>query len=118
MQKTPPRYVPTLTQVIAPQGEVQLLSSQASKPKSGLPPNIDLLANELRDQLLEATHQYLNRELERRIREIASQIALEHAHKIFEELQSQLESTINRVVDEAVIHAILQVAKEPVTHPP
>ncbi len=118
MNKTPPRYVPTLTQVIAPQGVVQLLSSQASEPKVSLPPNIDLLANELRDQLIEATHQYLNQELERRVREIASQIALEHAHKIFEELQPELEATIYRVVEEAVVHAVLEVAKQPITHAP
>jgi flagellar biosynthesis/type III secretory pathway protein FliH len=122
MQKTPPRYVPTLTQVIAPQSIAQAQVPVSVSPAVHQPvspqPNMDHLAQQLRDQMIEAAHEYINQEMERRIREVASQIALEHAHKIFEELQPELESTIARVVEEAVVHAVMQAAKEPITHAP
>jgi hypothetical protein len=118
MQKTPPRYVPTLTQVIPPESLVQAAVSQAVHQAVSAPPNVDYLAQQLRDQLIEAAHYYINQEMERRIREVASQVVLEHAHKIFEELQLELESTISRVVDEALIHAVMQAAKEPITYAP
>jgi flagellar biosynthesis/type III secretory pathway protein FliH len=118
MQKTPPRYVPTLTQVIAPQNLALAPVSQAPHQPAIAALNMDHLAQQLRDQMIEAAHEYINQEMERRIREVASQIALEHAHKIFEELQPELESTITRVVEEAVVHAVMQAAKEPITHAP
>jgi hypothetical protein len=76
-----------------------------------MPPQV---AQQLRQQLLTQTRQYIDIQLQRRIRETVSQLALAHAHKMFEELQPQLEATINQVVDEAVKHALAHVA----THAP
>lgn len=131
MQKTPPRYVPTLTQVIpasqrqavaastsvshvpdaAQQDAVQglgLNSALNSSLSSAL--SAEQIAQQLRQQLLVRTRQYIDIELQRRIRETVSLLALEHAHKLFEELQPQLESTVRQVVEEALAQAIAHAA--------
>lgn len=110
MQKTPPRFVPTLTQVIpanqrqtavAP-GAVNAHMAAASQQL----PSSEQIAQQLRQQLLVRTRQYIDIELQRRIRETVSQLALEHAHKLYEELQPQLEFTVSQVVEEAVAQAV------------
>jgi hypothetical protein len=122
-QKTPPRYVPTLTQVVANEARSAPASVQTPAPTAfvarttpafGSPAMPTQAAQQLRQQLLTQTRQYIDIQLQRRIRETVSQLALEHAHKMFEELQPQLEATINQVVDEAVKHALAHAA----THAP
>ncbi len=115
IQKSPPRYVPTLTQVVAtkPPGPAPanaLLQSASSVPSETKQLTADDLAQLLRQQLLVRTRQYIDIELQRRIREAVSQLALAHAQKLFEELQPQLESTICQVVDEAVAQAVAHAA--------
>jgi hypothetical protein len=73
---------------------------------SAAQPTADDIAQQLRQQLLVRTRQYMDIELQRRIRETVSQLALEHAHKLFEEIQPQLEATITQVVEEAVQQAV------------
>ena len=127
MQKTPPRYVPTLTQVI-PASQRQAVAASISV--SHLPDaaqqdavqglgltsalnsalSAEQIAQQLRQQLLVRTRQYIDIELQRRIRETVSLLALEHAHKLFEELQPQLESTVRQVVEEALAQAIAHAA--------
>ncbi len=127
MQKTPPRYVPTLTQVI-PASQRQAVATSTSMSHApdaaqqdavqGLGLNLTLssalsaeqIAQQLRQQLLVRTRQYIDIELQRRIRETVSLLALEHAHKLFEELQPQLESTVRQVVEEALAQAIAHAA--------
>ncbi len=137
MQKAPPRYVPTLTQVVvaAPANTLaqatagtsmasqqsapddaslasQLLA-QAVKPVTISSADAQDLAQQLRQILLVRTRQYIDIELQRRIRETVAQLALEHAHKLFEEMQPQLEATIAQVIQEAVQQAVMHA----VTHP-
>ncbi len=106
MQKSPPRYVPTLTQVVtSPTGSLPS-SAVPATPSTLTSPTADDLAQQLRQQLLVRTRQYIDVELQRRLRETVSQLALVHAHKLFEELRPQLEATITQVVDEAVRQAL------------
>jgi hypothetical protein len=115
MQKTPPRFVPTLTQVI-PKPPRQTVAAAAIAPAPSIntvqnpQPSPEQIAQQLRQQLLVRTRQYMDIELQRRIRETVSQLALEHAHKLFEELQPHLESTIRAVIDEAVAQAVAHAA--------
>lgn len=110
MQKTPPRYVPTLTQVVTEQPTSRGTASgsvSAVNPSSSVSPlPTHELAQQLRQQLLTRTRQYIDIQLQRRVREAVSQLALAHAHKLLEALQPQLEATITQVVEEAVQHAI------------
>jgi hypothetical protein len=120
MQKSPPRFVPTLTQVVqAKPGSPAATTSVAASattiegdPQQALS-HVDL-AQQLRQQLLTRSRQYIDIELQKRIREAVSQLALEHAHKLFEELQPQLEATISQVIDEAIAQALAHAA----THAP
>lgn len=127
MQKSPPRYVPTLTQVVAAKSAsaAQTVAiadaAEPSQASAALPMSsatADDIAQQLRQQLLVRTRQYMDIELQRRIRETVSQLALEHAYKLFEEIQPQLEATITQVVDEAVQQAIAHAAKHPVSNAP
>lgn len=114
MQKTPPRYVPTLTQVISAderQAANAALAASLTTPSDAMPSEVEpvsaeQIAQQLRQQLLVRTRQYMDIELQRRIRETVSQLALECAHKLFEELQPQLEASITQVVDEALAQAV------------
>ncbi len=114
MQKSPPRYVPTLTQVVAQALPARPATSFSDESRgqttAAASPTADDIAQQLRQQLLVRTRQYIDIELQRRIRETVSQLALEYAHKLYEEIQPQLESTITQVVDEAVQQAVAHAA--------
>jgi hypothetical protein len=115
MQKTPPRYVPTLTQVIDAKAAPLPTATQAPTAQTrAAAPDATELAQQLRQQLLLRSRQYIDIELQKRIREAVSQLALEHAHKLFEELQPQLETTVSQVIDEAIAQALAHA----VTHAP
>jgi hypothetical protein len=118
MQRTPPRFVPTLTQVI-PATQRQAAGAVASVAPATVVavssvPSAEQISQQLRQQLLVRSRQYIDIELQRRIRATVSQLALEHAHKLFEELQPQLELAIGQVVEEAVAQAVAHAA----THAP
>jgi hypothetical protein len=121
MQKTPPRFVPTLTQVIPPE-ERKAVSAVASVASANTPEiapaSVEQVSKQLRQQLLVRTRQYIDIELQRRIRETVSQLALEHAHKLYEELQPELESTVRQVVEEAVAQAIAHASTHSGTNAP
>jgi hypothetical protein len=122
MQKSPPRYVPTLTQVLAsetvgdtvPPSTADLTADSDAALK--VLPSAEVIAQQLRQQLLVRTRQYMDIELQRRIRETVSQLALEYAYKLYEEIQPQLQSTIIQVVDEAVQQAVAHAANHTPTH--
>jgi hypothetical protein len=108
MQKTPPRFVPTLTQVVpeALRPKVAISEKANAPPDNSVEPNVEHISQQLRQQLLVRSRQYIDIELQRRIRETVSQLALEHAHKLYEELQPQLEATIRQVIDDAIAQAV------------
>jgi hypothetical protein len=112
MQKTPPRYVPTLTQVVplGADSAAAITSSAAAgvMAEPGFSPAD--VSEKMRQQLLARTKQYIDAELQKRLRETVAQLALEHSHKLFEELQPQIEATIAQVVDEAVAQAMARAA--------
>ena len=127
-QKSPPRYVPTLTQVVGNQAPASVSDDVATRgklPSSNegqapqamsasaviMPATVSSIATQqLRQQLLVQTRQYMDLQLQKRTREIVSQLALKHAHKLFEELQPQIEATIQQVIDDAVKHAVAHAA--------
>lgn len=114
----PPRYVPTLTQVISAPlaGQVAIPAAAANQPSktnepthlaaNSVVPDPQAIADQLRQQILRQTRQNLNLQLERRVREMVAQLALEHAHRLYEELQVQIEANITQWVHEAVQDAL------------
>jgi ATP-dependent Clp protease adapter protein ClpS len=114
MPQTPPRFVPTLTQVVPPPTK-SMTSTQAPSlgaPARATPVQVELMALQLRQKLLTQARQHIDLQLQKRIRETISQLALEHAHKLFEELHPQLEAIVVAVVDDAMRQAVAKVSTQ------
>jgi hypothetical protein len=110
MQKQPPKYVPTLTQVIPP---AELAAKVASLPTPALALDAvqqQELADQLRRQLVAAAQKYIDVQLERRVREAVSQLALQHARNMLEAMSPTVEATVAAVIDEALAQALREVA--------
>jgi hypothetical protein len=110
MQKQPPKYVPTLTQVIPP---AQLAAKVTSVPAP--PPVLDAvqtqeLAEQLRRQWVTAAKRHIDVQLERRVREAVSQLALQHAQNMLEAMAPTVEATVATVIDEAIAHALREAS--------
>lgn len=98
MSSPPPRFVPTLTEVV----EISTVAAtlQAEPPSTG----VDRAAME--DKLVERVLQRVDLTLERQLREALGQLILEHT----ETLAPQLRQEIERVVRQSVSEAFVQEA--------
>ena len=114
--KSPPRYVPTLTQVIRP-GRDRAAAAQGHAPSEQepltkpIPPTAiqpDRI-QQVRDEWMAQTLMQVDILLQPRIREAVSRLALVHAHRLLEELQPELEAAVAQVLDEAIQHAAAEV---------
>jgi hypothetical protein len=124
MPQTPPRFVPTLTQVVAPTALAAATAggnraNQASAPQaSSVALNTEVTAQQMRQKLLVHMRQQIDLQLNKRIRETVSQVALEHAYKMYEELQPQIEAVVVEVVEEAMKQAIAKASLAPLSSGP
>jgi hypothetical protein len=130
MPQTPPRFVPTLTQVVAPNAPAaataganranQASASQASSSPlvSSVALTTGVIAQQMRQKLLVHMRQQIDLQLHKRIRETVSQVALEHAYKMYEELQPQIEAVVVEVVEEAMKQAIAKASLAPLSSGP
>lgn len=98
MSSPPPRFVPTLTEVVQPSPTVPNLSLD--------PPSEDLDRAVTEDQLVERVLRRVDLILERQLREAVGQLILEHT----ETLAPQLRQEIERVVRQSVTQAFAQEA--------
>jgi hypothetical protein len=140
--RTPPKYVPTLTQVVpaeqlpravpvtqppapasVPASASVPLSApapaiQAVAPASPVSPtsvaqlsaeqSLDL-ADKLHRELIAHARKHVDAQLQRRVREAVSSLALAHTQDMLKALQPVIENTVAQVVDEAVGQALGQV---------
>ena len=86
-QRTPPRFVPTLTEVVQ-SGPVPLM------PASGPPLSAD--------QLAQRVLQRVDLALDRRLREATATVILEHTEALAPLLRERLEAVVRQVVADAV----------------
>lgn len=98
MSSLPPRFVPTLTEVVEP-STVQA-NLQAEPPSTG----VDRAAME--EELVERVLRRVDLTLERQLREALGQLILEHT----EAFAPQLRQEIERVVRQSVSQAFVQEA--------
>ena len=98
MSSPPPRFVPTLTEVVQPSPAVSNLSLDR--------PSADLDRAATEDQLVERVLRRVDLILERQLREAVGQLILEHT----ETLAPQLRQEIERVVRQSVNQAFAQEA--------
>ncbi len=112
MQKTPPRYVPTLTQVVPPVKVVPLTPAGRELKAEELPPDLASdIAHQLRQKLIVQVHTQIDLQLQQRIRETVSQLALAHSHRMMEEMRPLIETAVVKVVDEAMAQALAHVSE-------
>ena len=91
----PPRFVPTLTDVVHP------ATAPSQKPDEGLVPSDPV---QLEDQIVHRVMQRVDLVLERRLREAVAQVILSHTQALGPRLREEIEL----VVRESVIQAVAQ----------
>jgi hypothetical protein len=120
--RTPPKYVPTLTQVV-PAGQlpkpapgVPVTSVASPVPPPALIPAPQLsaeqsldLADKLHQELIAHARKHVDAQLQRRVREAVSSLALAHAQDMLNVMQPVIEETVAHVIDEAVGQALAEV---------
>jgi len=109
--RTPPRFVPTLTEVVAPEAmlatpevtpEVQAGQSgqvpQATRAQHLTAESLDALE----EQILHRVLQRIDLSLERRLREAVATLVLQHTQHLVPRLREEIEFVVRQAVSEAV----------------
>ena len=97
---TPPRFVPTLTEVVQPDWVSG--SSQAAQPHAAFTPNPDASLQQLEDQVLHRVMQRVDLVFERRLREAVSQLILTHTQALGPRLREEIELVVRESVSQAI----------------
>lgn len=100
----PPRFVPTLTEVVQPGQVSGLLAPEAPKPAS---------MSQLEDQVVHRVMQRVDLVLERRLREAVGQLILTHTQALGPRLREEIELVVRESVSQAVAQELpAQPARE------
>jgi hypothetical protein len=103
----PPRFVPTLTEVVHPSPvTVQVLPLDESIRISTLPA-------ELKEQMVQRVLQRVDLILERRLREAVGQLILEHTQTLVPRLREEIETVVRQSVNQAFDEEIVQTTSRP-----
>lgn len=97
---TPPRFVPTLTEVVHPTS-VSILrdaTAPAAPLTSSHPPSL----HQLEDQVLHRVMQRVDLVLEHRLREAVSQLILTHTQALGPRLREEIELVVRQSVSQAI----------------
>ncbi|MGE0329426.1 MAG: hypothetical protein AB7P37_01895 [Ramlibacter sp.] len=86
--RTPPRYVPTLTEVVQP----------AAAPEDGAAFSLE----QLQEQVIHRVMQRVDLSLERRLREAIATLVLEHTRNLGPLLREEIELVVRQSVSDAV----------------
>lgn len=106
MSSQPPRFVPTLTEVVQP--------SKAPVPATDITPSAAGVDQaELNDQLLQRVLQRVDLVLERRLREAVGQLILEHTEHLVPQLRAEIESVVRQTVNHALAEELVDDKKPP-----
>ena len=91
--RTPPRYVPTLTEVVQP----------AAAPEGGAALPLELL----QEQVIHRVMQRVDLSLERRLREAIATLVLEHTRNLGPLLREEIELVVRQSVSDAVAQELV-----------
>lgn len=97
---TPPRFVPTLTEVVYPAPVSGSL--EAIAPTMASASDLDAPLHQLEDQLLHRVMQRVDLVLERRLREAVSQLILTHTQALGPRLREEIELVVRESVSQAI----------------
>lgn len=93
----PPRFVPTLTEVVQPASK----ATAAQAPGSRYGVGTGVLAAELEERMVQRVLQRLDLTLERRLREVVGQLILEHTQTLAPRLHEEVERIVRLSVKQA-----------------
>ena len=93
----PPRFVPTLTEVVQPTPTT--MATQAPVSDNGVGPVA--LAAELEEQMVQRVLRRIDLTLERRLREAVGQLILEHTQTLAPRLHEEVERVVRQSVNQA-----------------
>lgn len=100
----PPRFVPTLTEVVQPASTARV--TQAPVSDHGVGP--EALAAELEEQMVQRVLRRIELTLERRLREVVGQLVLEHTQTLAPRLHEELERVVRQSVNQAFEKEVAQ----------
>ncbi|MDO8945438.1 MAG: hypothetical protein Q8N17_02110 [Burkholderiaceae bacterium] len=101
MVKPPPRFVPTLTEVVPAAPPAALVPAQEGLPPS--PPQAHaVLPGPLQEQIIHRVMQRVDVSLERRLREAIATVVLEQTRLLGPMLKEEIELVVRQSVSEAV----------------
>ena len=103
---TPPRFVPTLTEVVHPDTVSDLMDATALSDASTS--NSDASLHQLEDQVLHRVMQRVDLVLERRLREAVSQLILTHTQTLGPRLREEIELVVRESVSQAIAQELSQ----------
>lgn len=92
----PPRFVPTLTEVVRPTAPPATAPGKAAAKAA---PSTD--ASGLEDQMVQRVMQRVDLILERRLREVVGQLILEHTQTLAPRLREEIEMVVRESVKQA-----------------
>jgi hypothetical protein len=96
----PPRFVPTLTEVVRPMPAPMPVASP-EPAAAGLPAPPPAVSAELQEQMVQHVLQRVNLVLERRLREVVGQLILEHTQALAPRLREEVEEVVRQSVSQA-----------------
>lgn len=111
----PPRFVPTLTEVVYPPTPVNLVSlpSDTNASTASAPTSTDVSLRQFEDQLLHRVMQRVDLVLEQRLREAVSPIILTHIQNLGPRLREEIEMVVRESLSQAIAQEIpLSVASD------
>ena len=110
-QRTPPRFVPTLTEVVHPDSVLGF--PDAVGPNAAPASNPEASLQQLEDQVLHRVMQRVDLVLERRLREAVSQLILTHTQALGPRLREEIELVVRESVSQAIAQELpLSAASE------
>lgn len=95
----PPRFVPTLTDVVHPAEHTRQPQYAAGTEQSAV---------QLEDQIVHRVMQRVDLVLERRLREAVAQVILSHTQTLGPRLQEEIELVVRESVIQAIAHELPQ----------
>lgn len=101
MAKSPPRYVPTLTDVVPAPSAVPTAVAR-DQPPPAAPAAQAVLPDSLQEQIIHRVMQRVDVSLERRLREAIATVVLEQTRLLGPLLKEEIELVVRQSVSEAV----------------
>ena len=111
MSDIPPRFVPTLTEVVQPPDLLPDRPLIVRESLTSVIATVDSL--QLENQLVHRVLQRLDLILERRLREAVGQLVLEHTETLAPQLRVEIESVVRQSVSQAVAQEVASLQPPP-----